>query len=88
MDPNPALFCSSFEDANKNIFLLMAYCRYIYFKDNKSLRSQKTLEVKGFLNFLLVDRRIGSESIQILWIREAQRLTDTASDPEHCCFVC
>ncbi len=57
-------FRQCFQDANKDMFyfpsffLLITFCRYIFIslqKDNKSLRSHKTVEIIIFLNFLLYD---------------------------------
>jgi hypothetical protein len=44
------------------LFIYLPYCRYIYISlqryRNKVLRSHKKVEIKVFLNFLLVDGRI------------------------------
>jgi hypothetical protein len=57
-DPDPALFFSDFEDANK-VFLRITYFGYhtSVFKDNKSLKCNKTVKIKDFLNvfFLLME---------------------------------
>jgi hypothetical protein len=45
------------------------------FNDNMSLRSHKTVDMKFFIIFLLVDR--------LIRILETQELTDPP-DPEHC----
>jgi hypothetical protein len=60
-DPGPALFGS--EDANKKYFFLSFLFIHTFpsvFKDKKSLKRQKTVEITGkvFLYFLLVERRI------------------------------
>ncbi len=55
MDPDPAIFIIDLQDANKKrikkVLLLITFCRYIYiiFKDKKSKRSHKTVEIKVFL---------------------------------------
>ncbi len=67
----------------KNIFFSKFLCLFLfegtfilYFKDKKSQRSHKTVEIKVFLHFLLVDGMIR--------MQEAQKHTDPAdTDPEH-----
>jgi hypothetical protein len=53
-DSDPALFVSAFPDANKKLVRTFTPV----FKDNKSLRSHKTVIIKVFLYFLLVDGQI------------------------------
>ncbi len=86
-DPDPALFVSFHKVILLIIFFESTFTSF--FKDKKSCRSHKTVEIKIFLNFLLVDGRI---RIRIhtnkLWIRmriqKAQKRTDpTDPDPEH-----
>jgi hypothetical protein len=73
-DPDPALYFSGFQDANKNNFCLLLTVGFtLVFKDNKFLRSNKTIEIKGFLNFLLLTEGYGP--------RRPKKLTDP--DPEH-----
>jgi hypothetical protein len=52
MDIDPVFFSSGFQDVKKNflVFLLISYCRFFtsVFKGNKSLKSRKTVEIKGF----------------------------------------
>jgi hypothetical protein len=59
-DPDANFFVSGFQETNKKsvfseIFLLEDTFASV-FKDNKSLRSHKTVEIKVFLYFFLVDR--------------------------------
>ncbi len=55
-DPDPALFVIGFQNANKIRFfayyLLNVGTFTPVFKDNKSLRSHKRVEIEVFLNFL------------------------------------
>jgi hypothetical protein len=56
-DMDPSIFIIDFQDANKKlIFILKFYCILLFegtftsfFKDKKSKRSHKTLEIKVFL---------------------------------------
>jgi hypothetical protein len=62
-DPDPALFVSGFKDVNKmsvflRITLLSVGTVISVFKDFKSWTSHKTVEIKSFLIYLLVDGRI------------------------------
>jgi hypothetical protein len=56
------------------------------FKDNKSLRTCKTVNIKVFLNFSLLIEGSGSGSVQIITYRilEGKKLVDPDTDPEHC----
>jgi hypothetical protein len=63
-------------------------------KDKKSLRSHKIVEIKVFLNFLLVDGRIWNRTCKLrirMRIQEVQKptvqnRTDPDADPEHCIY--
>jgi hypothetical protein len=56
-DPDPSIFIIDLQDANKKLILKkvfphITFCRYFYtifFKDKKSKRSHKTVEIKVFL---------------------------------------
>jgi hypothetical protein len=56
-DPDPSIFITDLQDANeklifvKKVFLYITFLRYIYiiFKDKKSKRCHKTVEIKVFL---------------------------------------
>jgi hypothetical protein len=56
-DPNPSIFIIDLQDANKKrIFFLKFFCIVLFegtftsfFKDKKSKRSHKTVEIKDFL---------------------------------------
>ncbi len=66
-DPYPALFVRGFQDVNKNKFFSLLLTIGIFksdFKEKKSLRSHKTIEIKVFLIYLVVDGRIRN------WIRK------------------
>ncbi len=87
--PDPALFVSDLQDANKKLLLL--FFAYNFLKVhlhhssqiNKScrLKSFKTVEIEGFLLFLLDGRMIRIRtSTSDRRIQEAQKLTE----PEHC----
>jgi hypothetical protein len=71
-------FRQCFQDANKDMFyfpssfLLITFCRFIFIslqKDNKSLGSHKTVEIKIFLNFLLYDGRIRIRNFAVVAIK-------------------
>jgi hypothetical protein len=49
--PDPALFVSDLQDANKKFFCLLLFEGTFtsFFKDKKSLRSHKTVEIEVFL---------------------------------------
>ncbi len=80
----------------KSIFFSLSFYAYSFLKvgtftssskDKKSYRSHKTVEIKIFLNFLLVDGRIRIRTR----IQEAQKQMnptdpdpDVDPDPEHC----
>jgi hypothetical protein len=57
MDPDPAIFIIDLQDANKKliekkffcILLFEGTCVTSFFKDKKSKRSHKTVEIKVFL---------------------------------------
>ncbi len=55
LDMDPALFLSGFQDANKFFSLLYSMVGTSTFtsvyKDNKLVKSHKTVEIKVFLNF-------------------------------------
>jgi hypothetical protein len=82
MDPDPdldpTLFGTCFQDGNKNlVFSLNYFCLFLtvgtftlVFKDNKSLRSHKTVEIMFFFSLL----KKGSGSVQII--------TDSDPDPK------
>jgi hypothetical protein len=63
MDPDPAIFTIDLQDANKKlIFFKQFFCVLLFegtftsiFKDKKSKRSHKTVEIKVFLTILLAD---------------------------------
>jgi hypothetical protein len=73
------------QDANKKrIFFKKFFCLVLFegtftsfFKDKKSKRSHKTVEIKVFLAFLLNDRRVRIQ------IHEAQKHVDPDPDLEH-----
>ncbi len=56
-DPDPSIFITDLQDANKKTnlkkkdFLYITFLRYLYiiFKDKKSKRCHKTVEIKVFL---------------------------------------
>ncbi len=54
-DSDPSIFIIDLQDANKkinflkNVFLYITFLRYIIFKDKKSKRCHKTVEIKVFL---------------------------------------
>jgi hypothetical protein len=55
MDPDPAVFIINLEDANKKLFAKRIFSRLLFegtftsfFKDKKSKRSHKTVEIKVF----------------------------------------
>ncbi len=60
LDPNTALFSVAFKIPKKKVFFcskffaqhLLQVCLHQVFKDNKTLRSHKTVETQVFLNFL------------------------------------
>ncbi len=67
MDPDPYIFNIDLQDANKKLILLKKFSCILliegtftsFFKDKKSTRSHKTVEIKGFLTvYLLNDRKI------------------------------
>ncbi len=57
-DPDPSVFIIDLQDANKKliskkeVFLRITFRRYFtsFFKDKKTKRSNKTVEIKIFLN--------------------------------------
>jgi hypothetical protein len=57
MDPDPAIFIIDLQDTNKKLILLKNFCCILlfegtftsFFKDKKSNRSHKTVEIKVFL---------------------------------------
>ncbi len=50
MDPDPAIFVINVQDANKKLFFsLFEGTLTSFFKDKKSKRSHKTVEIKVFL---------------------------------------
>ncbi len=56
VDPDPSLFIIDLQDANKKLFSLKFPCMLLFegtftsfFKDKKSKRSHKTVEIKVFL---------------------------------------
>jgi hypothetical protein len=64
-DPDLALFVHSFQDPIKMLVFYVFFCFLLsagtftsVFKDNTLLRSHKTLEIKSFHNFMLVDGKI------------------------------
>jgi hypothetical protein len=71
-DTDSALFFSSLQDANKNMFFSAYLLTLGTFtsasKDKKSFRSHKTVEITVFLNLLVVDGRVR--------ILKARKLTD------------
>jgi hypothetical protein len=85
--PDPALFVNDFQDANKTKKIFLKFCLLHtvgstftpVFKDNKSLKSHKTVEIKVFLYFLLVDGRTRIR-YKLLRIRDAQKFTDPVSE--------
>jgi hypothetical protein len=57
MDPDPSIFIIDLQDANKKQILKKVFCIVLFegtltsfFKDKKSKRSHKTVEIKVFLN--------------------------------------
>jgi hypothetical protein len=61
-EPDPALFFSSFQDANKIFFIIKFFCLLLnvlymvhLYKSFKKSLSHKTAEIKVFFYFLLVD---------------------------------
>jgi hypothetical protein len=55
MDPDPAIFITDLQDANKNKFPKRIFCILLFegtftsfFKDKKPKRSHKTVEIKVF----------------------------------------
>ncbi len=89
--PDPALFIIDLQVANKKLILKKFSCILLFegsftsfFKDKKSERSHKTVEIKIFLTILLSDRRIR------IRIQEAQKHVDQVDpdqdsdpDPQH-----
>ncbi len=77
MDPvtNHALFFSGCQDAFLRTVLLTLGIFTSLFKDNKSWRGHKTIEIKVFLNFfcLLME---GSASVQLITDPDGPKLTD------------
>ncbi len=64
-DPDPAFFVRDLKDAKNKFFFTKFLCLFLFEstftsfnKDNKSERSHKTIEIKIFLHFLLVNGRI------------------------------
>jgi hypothetical protein len=82
-DPVPAFSLVAFKmpTNNKifsNFFIIITFCSVCTFtsvvKDNKSLRTRKTVEIQSFLIFLLVDERIRTDPGPV------QIITDTDPD--------
>jgi hypothetical protein len=73
MDPDPAIFISDLQDGNNKLIFLFFFKFFCvlffegtftsFFKDKKSKKGHKTVEIKVFLTILLYDRRIR------MWIR-------------------
>ena len=59
-DPDPSIFIIDFQDANKKLIFLKKFSCILlfegtftsFFKDKKSKRSHKTVEIKVFLTIL------------------------------------
>jgi hypothetical protein len=60
MDPDPSIFITSLQDANKKLIFLKKFCSILlfegtytsFFKDKKSKRCHKTVEIKVFLTIV------------------------------------
>jgi hypothetical protein len=59
-DADPAIFIIDLQDTSIKIIYILLFERTFpsFFKDKKSKRSHKTVEIKVFLLFFLNDRRI------------------------------
>jgi hypothetical protein len=64
-DPDPSIFIIYLQNANKKRIKKKSSCILLFegtftsfFKDKKSKRSHNTVEIKGFLTYLLNDKRI------------------------------
>jgi hypothetical protein len=89
-DPDPSIFITDLQDANKNKFLKKGFpvyyffkvpgYLYIIFKDKKSKKMSQNSRNQGFSYYicLMIDRRIR------IRIQEAQKHVDPDPDPEHC----
>jgi hypothetical protein len=86
------IFIIDLQDANKKKYktkfcILFFECTFTsFFKDKKSKRSHKTVEIKVFFT-IFYDRRIRIRtSDQLIRIQEAQKHVDPDSDldPQHC----
>jgi hypothetical protein len=71
MDPDPSVFITDLQDANKKlilkkVFLYITFLRYLYiiFKDKKSKRCHKTVEIKVlyYICLMLKGSKSGSGS--------------------------
>jgi hypothetical protein len=94
LDPDPAIFVIDLQDANKTLIFCLNFFSLLlfegtftsFFKDKKSKRSHKTVEIKVFFT-IFYDRRIRIRtSDQLIRIQEAQKHVDPDSDldPQHC----
>jgi hypothetical protein len=107
-DPYPSIIITDLQDANKKLIFLKKFScilpyffkvliPYIIFKDKKSKRCHKSVEIRFFLLYLRNDRRIWIRIQSRIWIRihtpqingsriqirEAQKHVD----PEHCLLL-
>jgi hypothetical protein len=68
--PDPALSVSDLQDVNKNMLIPFKGTFTSFFKNKRSYRCHITVEIKIFLHFLLVDRRIRIRTNKLrFWMR-------------------
>jgi hypothetical protein len=97
MDPDPAIFVTDLQDADKKLVLIFILSAFYFLKvylhhflKIKSQNESRNSRNQGFSNFfcMMVEgsgSRAGSISDYWIWIREAQKHVDTVdpdSDPD------